>query len=84
MSEVTKTFEPSPLGAHPRRLIPVVEWNKFHLWPPLGGLRHLIRHKGTNGFDHVVRLVGGRLLIDEVAFFKWVDSRAHEQGTPKE
>jgi hypothetical protein len=26
------------------RLIPVPDWNKHHLWPPLGGLRWLIFH----------------------------------------
>ena len=24
------------------RLIPVKDWAKYHLWPPIGGLRHLI------------------------------------------
>ena len=26
------------------RLIPVTEWNKHHVWPPAGGLRHLAAH----------------------------------------
>lgn len=58
-----------------RRLIPLVEWPQVHPWPRLGGLRHLVRHKRTNGFADVVRLVGGRLLIDEAAFFAWADGR---------
>lgn len=56
-----------------RRLIPVQDWPKHHPWPPLGGLRHLVRHRQTNGFASVVRHVGGRVLIDEAAFFAWVD-----------
>lgn len=57
------------------RLIPVKNWNDFHLWPPQGGLRHLIFHEKTNGFDAVVRRVGRRVLIDEAAFFVWAESK---------
>ena len=55
------------------RLIPLVDWPTIHPWPPLGGLRHLVLHRHTNGFDAVVRRVGRRVLIDEAAFFAWVD-----------
>ena len=57
------------------RLIPASDWNKFHHWPPLGGLRHLILHKEKNGLKKVVRKVGRRVLIDEQAFFKWIDEK---------
>lgn len=56
-----------------RTLIPVNRWNEHHSWPALGGLRHLIFHSNTNGFDSVIRRVGRRVLIDEDAFFEWVD-----------
>ena len=56
-----------------RNLIPVSRWNEFHEWPTQGGLRHLIFNAKTNGFDAVIRRVGRRFLIDEGAFFKWVD-----------
>lgn len=56
-----------------RTLIPVNRWNEHHEWPPLGGLRHLIFHAKKNGFDSVVRMVGRRVLIDEDAFYEWVD-----------
>lgn len=56
-------------------LIPVTEWSQHHEWPPLGGLRHLIFHANENGFDKVVRRVGRRVLLDEDAFFKWVDEQ---------
>ncbi|MEP7316067.1 MAG: hypothetical protein ABI667_05175 [Sphingomicrobium sp.] len=55
------------------RLIPVPDWSSYHPWPPLGGLRHLVFHAGTNGFDAVVRRCGRRVLIDEQAFFAWVE-----------
>ena len=53
--------------------IPVTDWNQRHAWPPIGGLRHLIFHAASNGFDKVIRRVGRRVLIDEAAFFAWVD-----------
>jgi hypothetical protein len=59
------------------QLIPVSKWNEHHAWPPIGGLRHLVFHAKSNGFNTVIRRVGRRVLIDEQAFFAWVDS----QGT---
>jgi hypothetical protein len=55
------------------RLIPVTHWNQFHPWPPKGGLRHLIFNAQTNGFQAVIRRVGRRVLVDEAAFFSWVE-----------
>lgn len=63
-----------------RRLIPVAKWREFHPWPSEGGLRHLIFYAKTNGFDAVVRRAGRRVLIDEQAFFAWLDSRQDEGG----
>ncbi len=56
------------------RLIPLTDWNQHHAWPPIGGLRHLVFFERTNGFHKVVRRVGRRVLIDEAAFFAWVNS----------
>ena len=71
MSEQTATLT--------RRFIPVTRWNDFHAWPPLGGLRHLIFHREQNGFDACLRKVGRRLLIDEQAFFAWVEKQGVDQ-----
>jgi hypothetical protein len=57
------------------RLIPLTEWVLYHPWPPLGGMRHLVFRADANGFSAVVRRVGGRVLIDEAAFFTWVESQ---------
>ncbi|MFK7893811.1 MAG: hypothetical protein AB8B63_23545 [Granulosicoccus sp.] len=57
-----------------RKLIPVNQWKEHHDWPTLGGLRHLIFHAKSNGFSTVIRRVGRRVLIDEDAFFVWVDN----------
>jgi hypothetical protein len=55
------------------RLIPVPDWNNHHSWPPIGGLRHLIFHQYTNGFETAFKRVGRRVLIDEAEFFTCVD-----------
>ncbi len=62
------------------RLIPVPEWNKYHAWPTLGGLRHLIFHAKTNGFDRVIKRCGKRVLIDSKAFFEYVDEQTRKAG----
>ncbi len=54
------------------RLIPLTDWPNHHAWPPMGGLRHLVFHAKSNGFDAVIRRVGRRILIDEAAFFLWI------------
>lgn len=56
-------------------LIPVTQWPARHPWPPIGGLRHLIFNAKTNGFDQVVRRVGRCVLVDEAAFFAWVEKQ---------
>lgn len=56
-----------------RKLIPIPQWNDLHPWPPQGGLRHLIFNAEKNGFNKVIKRVGRRVLIDEEAFFLWLD-----------
>lgn len=60
---------------HPSRFLTVAQWTDHHPWPSTGGLRHLILNAHSNGFDSVIRRVGRRILIDEAAFFIWVDAR---------
>jgi|GEM_PF-874442 len=55
------------------RLIPVTKWPEKHPWPSVAGLRHLIHYEKDNGFDSVVRRIGRRVLLDEAAFFEWVN-----------
>lgn len=55
------------------RLIPVSDWNKYHDWPPAGGLRHLIFNEQTNGFSSAFKRVGKRVLIDEANFFACIE-----------
>ncbi|MDT8440647.1 MAG: hypothetical protein RQ723_03180 [Desulfuromonadales bacterium] len=74
--EKEKKIEMAPSVA-PTRLIPVTEWEKHHMWPPTGGLRHLIFHEKTNGFDSCVIRAGRRVLIDEEKFFEWARNRGN-------
>lgn len=67
-----------PEGQPGNRYIALTSWNKFHEWPPRGGLRHLVFYEKTNGFDKVVVRAGKRILIDEAAFFKWLRSNKKE------
>ena len=68
-------FEQKDTQSNETRIIPLTEWPKFHSWPPLGGLRHLVFHGKATGFDQVIRRIGRRVLIDEAAFFAWVASK---------
>lgn len=57
------------------RLIPVTKWPDYHTWPSVSSLRHLIFNERNNGFNTVVRRVGKRVLLDEQAFFEWVEQQ---------
>jgi hypothetical protein len=67
------TEELKPKTTHRYVLVP--DWEGKHGWPPTAGLRHLIFHAAKNGFDKVIRRVGRRVLIDEDAFFQWVEEQ---------
>ena len=60
------------------RLIPVPQWTEFHTWPSVSGLRWLIFQEETNGFHSCIKRVGRRVLIDERAFFEWVDAHGSD------
>jgi len=59
------------------RLIPVSQWDRHHPWPTPGALRFHVYNAASNGFQEhgVVKRVGRRVLIDEMAFFRWVDAQ---------
>lgn len=68
----------SNTSSEQKRLIPVTQWNDFHTWPPIGGLRHLIFNEETNGFKSAFKRVGSRVLVDENEFFVCVDQQNNE------
>ena len=61
------------------RLIPLTKWNEFHVWPTIGGLRYLVAKAREKKFETVLVKAGGRVLIDEGAFFEWAKSKGHKQ-----
>ena len=54
-----------------KRLIPLTHWPKYHPWPSVGGLRHMVVKAKTTGFDVAIVRVGQKILIDEDQFFQW-------------
>ena len=62
-----------------KNLIAVSQWNKYHDFPTVGALRNLIFFADKNGIDKCIRKIGGRLYIEESAFFEWVDERSKEE-----
>lgn len=66
------SHEPTSSSKSETRLIPLVDWPKFHPWPPIGGLRHLAFFARQRGFAKAFVKVGRRLLIDEAEFFRVV------------
>ena len=57
------------------RFIPASDWNKYHPWPPAGGLRHLIFFAKEKKFDQVITRVGRRVLINEKKFFEFLEAQ---------
>jgi hypothetical protein len=57
------------------RFIPLKDWPKFHPWPSERALRNLVFKEHQNGFSACVKRVGRRVLIDETAFFLWVQEQ---------
>ena len=64
----------APVSASPN-LLTVRQWATEYKWPSEAALRNYVFHAKQNGFDAVVRRVGRRVLIDETAFFAWVEAQ---------
>ena len=62
------------------RFIPAASWHQYHAWPSRAALRNLIFKAETNGLASAIRRVGRRVLIDEAAFFAWVDRQGARHG----
>ena len=69
---ISRLTDPAQNASVQSRLIPLVDWPKYHPWPPLGGLRHMVFHGDKTGFSRVTIKVGRRRLIDEKKFFEFV------------
>lgn len=60
------------------RLIPIPKWAQYHDWPSANALRFYIANRNNNGFDVAIKRIGRRVLIDENAFFTWVEKQNRE------
>jgi hypothetical protein len=68
-----------PIERPTTRYIPVPCWNQYHEWPSQSGLRYYIFHSNSNNFSSVIKRVGRRVLIDEKAFFEWVEKNGGQE-----
>ncbi len=59
----------NPENGEKTRYIPLTDWPKYHPWPTIGGLRHLMFYRDTNGFSDAFIKRGRRVLVDEKKFF---------------
>ena len=76
-------LKPTQLSLFPNtRILPVREFCNTHPWPTESAMRWLIFNADKNGFDQVIRRVGRRVLIDEHAFFEWIENQQKEKGQP--
>lgn len=65
------------------KFIPLTNWNNYHPWPPIGGLRHIVFYSKTNGFAPAIKRCGRRVLIDEKKFFEILEA-TNQGGTKNE
>lgn len=76
-----KVVENTGAGSPVSRLIPLTDWNQHHPWPTIGGLRHLMFHRKSNGFARAFVKCGRRVLIDEAEFFHVVKQGSGHAAT---
>jgi hypothetical protein len=60
-------------------LIPLIEWNRYHVWPPQGTLRSLMFNRKCNGFAPAFVKCGRRVLIDETRFFECLTAKRERE-----
>ncbi len=63
-----------------RSLLTVSQFAQKHPAFTEGGLRYHIFHADKNGFNQCIRRIGRKVLLDEQAVFRWVDSQPPTQG----
>jgi hypothetical protein len=63
-----------------RNLLTVRQFSQKHPAFPEGGLRYQIFHAKQNGLADALRRIGRKVLIDEVAYFHWIDAQNRQGG----
>lgn len=67
-------------GTLQTRLIPINKWNNYHDYPTAGAWRQLIFRNKNNIVEKVIKRNGGRLLIDEAAYFEFINEINQKEG----
>lgn len=62
-------------GDNKRSLLTVRQFSRKHPAFSEGGLRHKIFYGEETGFSRCIRRFGRKVLIDENAFFQWLDEQ---------
>lgn len=59
------------------RYIQLSEWDKHHQYPSTTQFRYLLqKNKGKDsGLGKVVKKIGGKILVNETAFFDWIEKQ---------
>jgi len=63
-----------------RNLLTVRQFSQKHPAFPEGGLRYQIFHAEQNGLADALRRIGRKVLIDEGAYFLWIDAQNQQGG----
>lgn len=66
---------PAPPTLSDNSLFTVNQFADKYAFVNVGGLRCLIFNEKTNGFNKVVKRIGRKVLIDEKAYFEWIDQQ---------
>ena len=61
-------------------LLTVTQFVNKHQFATHGGLRHLIFNASSNGFEKVIKRMGRRVLLEEKAFFEWIEENNQKGG----
>ncbi len=56
----------------PPRLLSVTQFCERYEWATVGGIRHLLFNRETNGFNKCVVRLGRKILLNEEAVFAWL------------
>ena len=62
------------------RLIPVTKWGKYYDYPTTGAWRQLIFRNKNHIVERVIKRNGGRILIDEAAYFNFIEAINQKEG----
>jgi hypothetical protein len=63
-------------------LLTVEQFAAKHSWARVGGLRHALFFRESNGFDVCVVRFGRKLLLDEAQVFSWLREKGGDLAGP--